>query len=165
MQFTSNAYFSMAYPNIKKPSIWKLWNLDYIIEQGDILFKSVGIGQALVVNQLPINFKIENFDLNGVMLHHESHLMQDKNELFEDYRHLTQRNTGEGAIFKCAGFSAAILWNKTSLFLLGIIKQCTHPYSPAPTPTHPLHPHSTKILSHQSPPPQNNAPTTLNNPK
>ena len=107
----------MAYPVIKKPSIWKLWNLDYIIEQGDILFKSVGIGQPLVVNQLPINFKIENFDLNRLMLDHENHSMQDKNDVFENYRHLTQRNTGGGAIFTCAGFRVAIMWSKTSLFL------------------------------------------------
>ena len=70
-----------------------------ILEQGDILFKSVGIGQPLAVDELPISFKIENFDLNGVMLDHESHLMQDKNNLFENYRYLTQRNNGDGAIF------------------------------------------------------------------
>ena len=51
------------------------------------------------------------------MLDHENHLMQDKNDLFENYRHLTQRNTGDGAIFTCAGFSVAIMSNKTSVFL------------------------------------------------
>ena len=93
--------------------------LDYILEQSDISFKSVGIGQRLPVNELPINFKIENFDLNEVMLDHESYLMQNKNDLFENYRHLTQRNTGDGPIFTCAGFSVAIMWNKTSVFLFG----------------------------------------------
>ena len=65
MQCTSNAYFSIAYSLIKKPSIWKSWDLDYVLEQGDILPKSVGIGQPLAVDELPINFKIENFELNG----------------------------------------------------------------------------------------------------
>ena len=51
------------------------------------------------------------------MLDHENHSMQDKNDVFENYRHLTQRNTGGGAIFTCAGFRVAIMWSKTSLFL------------------------------------------------
>ena len=62
MQCTSNAYFFIAYSVIKKLSIWKSWHLDYNLEQGDILLKSVGIGQPLAVDELPINFKIENFD-------------------------------------------------------------------------------------------------------
>ena len=118
MQCTSNAYFSIAYSLIKKPSIWKSWDLDYVLEQGDILLKSVGIGQPLAVDELPINFKIENFELNGVMLDHESHLMQGKNDFFENNRHLTQRSTGDGAIFTCASFTVAIIWNKTSVFYL-----------------------------------------------
>ena len=117
MQCTSSVYFSIVYSVIKRPSIWKSWDLDYILEQGDILFKSVGIGEPLAVDELPINFKIGNFDLNEVMLDHESHLMQDKNDLFENYRHLTQRNTGDDAIFTCAGFTVAIMWNKISVFL------------------------------------------------
>ena len=107
MQCTSNAYFSIAYSLIKKPSIWKSWDSDYVIEQGDILPKSVGIGQPLAVDELPINFKTENFELNGVMLDHESHLMQGKNDFFENNRHLT-----------CASFTVAIIWNKTSVFYL-----------------------------------------------
>ena len=76
------------------------------------------MGQPLAVDELPINFKIENFDLNAVMLDHESHLMQGKNDLFENYRDLTQRSTGDGAIFfRCAVFSVAIMCNKTSVFL------------------------------------------------
>ena len=68
MQSKSNAYFSIAYSVIKKPSIWKSWNLDYIFEQGDILFKCPGIGQPLTVDELLFNFKIENSNLNGVMI-------------------------------------------------------------------------------------------------
>ena len=51
------------------------------------------------------------------MFDHESHLMQDKNDHFENYRHLNQTNTGYGTIFTCADFSVAIMWNKTSVFL------------------------------------------------
>ena len=100
----------IAYSVIKKPSIWKSWDLDYVLEQGDILFKNVVRNeQQFAVDGLPINLKIENFDLNGVMLDNESHLIQDKNELFENYRHLTQRSTGDGTIFTCAGFSVGIM--------------------------------------------------------
>ena len=120
------------------------------------------------------------------MLYHESHLMQDKNGPFEDYRHLTQRNTGDESIFTCAGFSVAIMWKKTSLFLLGFVKQCSYPYSPAPTPTYspnptqpkhfpidprpskqcPKHSQQPNIMPHTPPlipPTQNDVPPTQNN--
>ena len=45
IQCTSNAYFSIAYFAIKKLSIGKSCDLDHILERGDILFKSVLIGQ------------------------------------------------------------------------------------------------------------------------
>ena len=79
MQCKSNTYLSIAYSVIAKPSIWKSWDLHYILEQG-IMFKSVGIRQPVAVNKLAINFKIKNFDLNGVMLDHEKHLIQNKNK-------------------------------------------------------------------------------------
>ena len=53
----------------------KSWDLDYNLEEGDILFKSAGIGQPLTVDELSIYCRIKNFDLNGVMLDHDSHLM------------------------------------------------------------------------------------------
>ena len=55
------------------------------------------------------------------MLYHESHLMQDKINLFENYRHLNQRNTADGATFTCAGFSVAIMSNKPSVFLFNFL--------------------------------------------
>ena len=119
MQCKSNTYLSIAYSVIAKPSIWKSWDLHYILEQG-IMFKSVGIRQPVAVNKLAINFKIKNFDLNGVMLDHESHLIQNKNKFFDNFRHLNQRNTDDGIIFTCGGFSVTLMWNKTSLFSFSI---------------------------------------------
>ena len=67
MQCTSSAYFFIEYTVLKRPSIWKSCDLHYIIEQDDTLLRSVGIEQPFAVDELSINFKIENFDLNGVM--------------------------------------------------------------------------------------------------
>ena len=117
MQCTSNAYFSIAYSIIKKSRFLKSWSLDYIFGQGDIFFKSVGIGHPLSIDTLPINFKIENFDLNGVILDHKSHLMQGINDLSENYRYPTQKNIGDGEILTSASFSVAVMWSKTSVFL------------------------------------------------
>ena len=44
-------------------------------------------------------------------------MRQDKNDLFEICRHLTQKSNGDGAVFTYAGFSVAVMWNKTSVFL------------------------------------------------
>ena len=75
MQRASNASFSIAYSVIKMPSIWESCDLDYILEQGDVLFKSVAIGQSGNADELLNIFKIESFDLNGMNLDHETHLM------------------------------------------------------------------------------------------
>ena len=40
-------------------------------------------------------------------------MIQDKNNFFENYRHFTQRNTGDGAIFISAGFSVEIRFSQS----------------------------------------------------
>ena len=49
IQCTSNAYLSICFSLIKKVSTWKSFDLDYILDQGDKLFKQTGSIQALAV--------------------------------------------------------------------------------------------------------------------
>ena len=56
-QCSCNALFAICFSIIKKVSIWKSWDLDYILEHGDELFKSVGIPRALSMNELPNNVR------------------------------------------------------------------------------------------------------------
>ena len=45
MQCTSNAYFAIIFSPMKSIDIWKTFDLDYILEQGDNIFKQVGVYQ------------------------------------------------------------------------------------------------------------------------
>ena len=61
-------FFSIAYSVIGKPSILKSYHLDNILQK----------------RKATVNFKIENFGLNGVNLNDEKHFMQIRNYLFEN---------------------------------------------------------------------------------
>ena len=39
MQRTSNAHFAIIFSAIKSIDIWEIFNLDYILEQGENIFK------------------------------------------------------------------------------------------------------------------------------
>ena len=44
----------------EKVSIWKSYDLDYILEKGDETFKHLGISRPLFMSELPRNILIEN---------------------------------------------------------------------------------------------------------
>ena len=46
MQCTSNAYLAIIFSIIKNIHTWKPFDLDYILEQGDRVFKDVDMNQA-----------------------------------------------------------------------------------------------------------------------
>ena len=42
---TTNAYFAIIFSAIKKVSLWKAIEINYTLDKGDMLFKSLGINQ------------------------------------------------------------------------------------------------------------------------
>jgi len=68
MQCMSNAYFAICFSLLKKASTWKSFDLDYILDQGDRLFKLTGIKQYLAVDELPTNFDLEGCSIVAKML-------------------------------------------------------------------------------------------------
>ena len=110
MQCTSNAYFAIIFSAIKSIDIWKTFDLDYILEQGDNIFKQVGVYQLLAVDELPHDTSIEGTQVSAKILAHESNLFVEKENLLENYRRYDSTGKGNGAIFTCAGFSVAVLW-------------------------------------------------------
>ena len=118
MQCTSNAYFAIIFSAIKSIDIWKTFDLDYILEQGDSIFKQVGVYQPLAVDELPHDISIEGTHVSAKMLAHESNLFVEKENFFENYRHYYSTEKGNGAIFICAGFSVAVLWSQHCIHVL-----------------------------------------------
>ena len=63
MQCTSIAYFSTIYSVVKRVGLWKSLDLDIILAQGDELFKSIRINKPLAVDELPLTFSFEGYDI------------------------------------------------------------------------------------------------------
>ena len=59
---TSNAYFAIIFSAIKKVSLWKSIDVHYIIDKGDMFFKSLDINQPLAVDELPYVVDIEGYN-------------------------------------------------------------------------------------------------------
>ena len=59
-QCACNALYAICFSIVKKVSIWKSFDLDYILENGDETFKTVGISRVMELNELPCNLTIEN---------------------------------------------------------------------------------------------------------
>ena len=60
---------------------------------------------------------MEGIYISKNSLSHESHLFLEKNNLFENYRHYSPSEKGNGAIFTCAGFSVAVLWTQDHFYV------------------------------------------------
>ena len=75
-QCTANAYFAIIYSTIKNIGIWKPFDIDYILEQGNRIFRDVcvatGVIQPLAVDQLPPNIYMEGIYISINSLSHES---------------------------------------------------------------------------------------------
>ena len=114
IQCCCNALFAICFSLIKKVSIWKSWDLDYILEKGDAVFKMIGIPRALSMNELPHSIEIESNNVEIEMLT-EYFGVLGQNELFEN--HKTTCDIGNGLIFTTGGFSFSLIWSKNCVFL------------------------------------------------
>ena len=61
---TSNAYFAIIFSAMKKVSLWKTNEINYILDKGDMLLKSLGINQPLAFDELPHVVNIEGYNIH-----------------------------------------------------------------------------------------------------
>ena len=114
IQCACNALYAICFSLIKKISLWKAFDLDYILENGDAVFKTFRIQRALSINELPSKIKIENYDIDIEMLHEYLGVL-GQCDLFES--HKTTSDTGNGLIFTTNGYSFSLIWSKSNIFL------------------------------------------------
>ena len=111
IQCACNSLFAICWSSIKRVSIWKPWDLDYILEHGDALFKDNNILRPLSVEELPETVLINGHVLKVEMLSNVNRLLGasilfDK-ELFP----------GNGLIFTTNGYCFSLIWAKQNVFL------------------------------------------------
>ena len=83
---------------LKRVSLWKSLDLDYVLEQGDKIFEDKKLYEYLAVA-------------------HESLLLAENNNLFQNYRHYSESDRGNGAIFTYFPYCVATKWAENNLFL------------------------------------------------
>ena len=120
-QCTAIAHFAIVFSAVKNINIWKSFDLDYILEQGDKIFKQVcrlkGNYDYLAVDEPPLSIQLEGISLSVRRLALENHLFGDRNNLFENHIHYSETEKGNGAIFTCSGLSIAVIWAGDCVFL------------------------------------------------
>lgn len=118
-QCTGNSYIAICFSAIKKVSVLKSWDLDYVLNQGDVLFKMLQATGPLAVDEMPHNVMIENQLVTVDLLTVSSRLFENHIDLFHMHKTLTPSEIGSGAIFTCAGYSFALIWHspKHSVYL------------------------------------------------
>ena len=109
IQCSCNALYAICFSMVKKVSVWKSYDLDYILEKGDKTFKLLGISRPLFMSELPHNIMIENNVIEVDMLENYFGLL-GKDNIFEN--NASVRETGNGLIFMTGGFTISLIWSK-----------------------------------------------------
>ena len=65
--FLRNVYLEIIFPVVKKVSVWKSFNLDYILDKGDRVFQLVGLQDPFEVDELQLNADMEGDELYTVI--------------------------------------------------------------------------------------------------
>ena len=116
IQCTSNAFIDICFSVVKRVSIWKSFDLDYVLDQGDKLMKLLEAREILCIDQLPLSVDIEGLNVRSqkLMLHRG---LFNSRDLFFHHKCLPSDEIGNGAIFTCAGSNIALIWNTNSVFV------------------------------------------------
>ena len=86
------AYLASVFSAINSISIWKTFDLGYILEQ--VYIKDIFVSSKTA---------------------HDSKLFAKKDNIFDNYRHYDVPEKRNGAIFTFASFSVAVLWSEKEL--------------------------------------------------
>ena len=118
IQCACNSLYALCWSTIKRVSVWTTSDLDYVLENGNSLFKSINTNMALNVDDLPANVNIEDCSLDVILLENEAGVMSSTEQFnFVKMSFQSKTNTGTGAIFFINGYTFALIWNKSGIFL------------------------------------------------
>ena len=81
IQCSCNSLYAICWSTIKRFSVWTSSDLDYVLQNGDILFKSINTNVALIVDELPGNVHIEGCLLNVILLENETGVRNNTDQM------------------------------------------------------------------------------------
>ena len=113
IQCACNSLFAICWSSIKRVSIWKSQDLDYVLEYGDALFKDVNILRPLSIEELPETVLINGHVIKVEMLSNINSLL-GANNLFDNHEDVLP---GNGLIFTTHGYCFSLIWAKQNIYL------------------------------------------------
>ena len=118
MQCACNCLFAICFNAVaKRVALWKMNDLNFILDQGDQIYKELNISGMLSIQELPTTINSGQNRLTVTMLHNETAILSEYNScrffamLFQKYE------IGDGMLFMSSGFTTGILWTKKNYFL------------------------------------------------
>ena len=117
IQCTCNSLFAICWSVIKRVTLWTTSDLDYILENGDSMYKSLNTDNILNVDDLPHNISVEGYMLTVTMLQNETGAISTNNQFDLLERSYKENNTGNRLIFFISGYTFSLIWSKSAFFL------------------------------------------------
>lgn len=115
IQCACNALYSICFSSIKKVSVWKSFDLDYVLEKGDELFKRLGKFRPLFMDEMPSSVLIERSNIEIEKLSRLYGLM-GQTDIFVNHDTIT--DIGNGLIFMANEISFSLIWAKKIIFFV-----------------------------------------------
>ena len=118
VQCACNSLFAICWSIVKRVTVWSTYDLDYILENGDSMYKSLNTDKILSLDDLPPNVTVEGYVMQVIKLENESEWINVTarfDMLERSYKKI--RNTGSGIIFFISGYTFALIWSKSGFFL------------------------------------------------
>ena len=111
--------YAIAFTKVKSPGNWDTKDIDFIVRQGDLLYKSIGQDSYLSVADLPDHIRL--FDSSHPVSVNVPKLSsnlgfisyRDDPNLFE----INQSSSSSGILFIIKGYCIAIVWTKRNIFI------------------------------------------------
>ena len=118
VQCACNSLFAICWSVIKRVTVWSTYDLDYILANGDFMYKSLHTDEVLTLDDLPPNVTVEGCEVQVFRLENESGWINIANRFdMLETSFKNTGNTGSGMIFFISGYTFAVIWSKSGIFV------------------------------------------------
>ena len=116
-QCACNTLFSIAWSVIRQVGLWNSSDLDFILNEGDKIYKGLHIGTFISADELPQCINIENNEIyvEKLRFHQGTILKHSVNFLRNSYE--SNINNGNGFLLFINGFTLSVIWSNANFFL------------------------------------------------
>ena len=108
--------FSIAWSAIRRVALWNTTDLDFILSEGDQLYKGLSVGTFISADELPQTIDIENNVVYVEKLRFQQGTMRHTEKFFSS-SYDSNINNGNGFLLFIDGYTLSVIWNKANFFL------------------------------------------------